>query len=261
MIPAAAPVWWAAVTDRETPSSDGPARFDGRRALVTGGGSGIGAATARLLQARGARVAVLDQSDPADVVADVRDAAAVDVAVEAACGVLGGPPDVLVASAGIYRIQPFLEIEAAAWDEVLDVNLRGVFLTGQAVARRLAADGLPGAIVNLASIAALTSDASEPSAHYNASKAGVVALTRQMAVELAPHGIRVNCVCPGVVDTPMLRLMDDPEAGGRYLRESVPLGRLARPDEVARAICFLASSEASYVTGAAVPIDGGSTLL
>jgi NAD(P)-dependent dehydrogenase (short-subunit alcohol dehydrogenase family) len=235
--------------------------FAGRRALVTGGLSGIGAATAQLLRAAGADVAVLDRDKGADVVSDVRDAAAVDAAVAAAAELLGGPPDVLVASAGIYRIAPLLEIDTDEWDEVLDINLRGVFLTGRAVARSLVAAGAPGSIVNLASTAALVGDAAEPTAHYNASKAGVVALTRQMAVELAPLGIRVNCVCPGVIATPMLRLMDDPEAGERYLRDGVPLGRLGTADEVARVIAFLASDDAAYVTGAAVPIDGGSTLL
>jgi 3-oxoacyl-[acyl-carrier protein] reductase len=235
--------------------------FAGRRVIVTGGLSGIGAATAASLEDRGAAVAVLDLGPEADVEVDVRNAGAVEAAVAAAAGRLGGPADVLVASAGIYRIAPFLDLEPAEWDDVLGTNLRGVYLTGRAFARALVAAGRPGSIVNLASTAALVGDADEPGAHYNASKAGVVALTRQMAIELAPHGIRVNCVCPGVIDTPMLRLMDDPAAGERYLRESVPLRRLGGAAEVAAAIAFLASDEAGYITGAALPIDGGSTLL
>jgi len=235
--------------------------FAGRRALVTGGLSGIGAATVRVLEEARARVAVLDRDAGADVIVDVRDAAGMDAAVAAAAEVLDGPPDVLVASAGVYRIAPLLELDPAEWDDVLDTNLRGTFLAGRAVARLLIGAGRGGAIVNLASTAALVGDAAEPTAHYNASKAGVVALTRQMAIELAPHRIRVNCVCPGVIDTPMLRLMDDPAAGERFLRESVPLGRLGTAEEVARVIAFLASDEAAYVTGVAVPIDGGSTLL
>jgi NAD(P)-dependent dehydrogenase (short-subunit alcohol dehydrogenase family) len=231
----------------------------GRRALVTGGRSGIGAATATLLAERGASVVTLDR-DGGDVAADVRDEAAVERAVQEAARLLGGPPDLVVASAGIYRIGPLLSLSARDWDDVVETNLRGVFLTGRAAARALVDASTPGTIVNLASMAALVADASEPTAHYNASKAGVVALTRQMAVELAPHGIRVNCVCPGVIDTPMLRLMDDPEAGGRYLRDSVPLGRLGTADEIARVIAFLSSGESSYITGAALPIDGGATL-
>jgi NAD(P)-dependent dehydrogenase (short-subunit alcohol dehydrogenase family) len=206
-------------------------------------------------------VAVLDRGAAADVVVDVRDAGAVEAAVAAASERLGGPPELLVASAGIYRIAPFLDLDPGEWDDVMGTNLRGVYLTGRAFARALVSTGRPGAIVNLASTAALVGDADEPGAHYNASKAGVVALTRQMAIELAPHGIRVNCVCPGVIDTPMLRLMDDPATGERYLRGSVPLRRLGTAGEVAATIAFLASDAAAYITGAAVPVDGGSTLL
>jgi len=234
--------------------------MEGRRAIITGGGSGIGAACAALLRLRGAEVVTVDL-EGGDIAADVRDPAAIESAVDVAAARLGGPADILVAAAGVYRIQPLVELDADGWDDVLHINLRGVFLTGRAVARRLIEAGLPGAMVNLASTAALQGGGDEPSAHYNASKAGVVALTRQMAIEFAPHGIRVNCVCPGVIDTPMLRLMDDPAVGERYLRASVPLRRLGTAAEVAATIVFLASDEAAYITGAALPIDGGSTLL
>jgi NAD(P)-dependent dehydrogenase (short-subunit alcohol dehydrogenase family) len=180
---------------------------------------------------------------------------------EQAARLLGGPADVLVNAAGIYRIKPLLELTAEDWDETLAVNLRGSFLVGQAFAGALIAAGLPGAIVNIGSTAALVADASEPSAHYNASKAGVLALTRQMAVEWAPYGIRANAICPGVIDTPMLRLMDDPVAGRAYLDSGVPLRRLGTADEVAALIVFLASEDASYLTAAAIPVDGGSTAI
>jgi NAD(P)-dependent dehydrogenase (short-subunit alcohol dehydrogenase family) len=242
-------------------------RFAHRRALVTGGASGIGLATARLLRAEGAAVALLDRDRAVEAIgaelgatairADITDPDKVDAAVRRAAEALGGAPDLLVGAAGVYPVQPTLELDAAGWDAVLAVNLRGAFLVARSVALRL--DGAPGAMVTVASVAADRGDAAEPAAHYAASKAGVLGLTRQLAVEWAP-AIRVNAVSPGVIDTPMLRLMDDPASGSAYVRERVPLRRLGRADEVARAIVFLLSDDASYITGAAFPVDGGVTV-
>jgi 3-oxoacyl-[acyl-carrier protein] reductase len=248
-----------------------PGRMAGRRALITGGASGIGLACARRFLAEGAEVVLLDRRadalsaaaglGAAPVACDIRDPGAVAAAVTRAAGLLNGPADVLVNSAGVYRIAPLLDLTPGEWDDVLAVNLRGTFLAGRAVAAALIAVGRPGAIVNISSTAGLVADAVEPSAHYNASKAGVLALTRQMAAEWAPHGIRANAVCPGVIDTPMLRIMDDPVAGAAYLQAGVPQRRLGSADEVAAVIAFLASDDASYLTGAAVPVDGGVTAI
>jgi NAD(P)-dependent dehydrogenase (short-subunit alcohol dehydrogenase family) len=241
-----------------------------RRALVTGGASGIGRATAEVLGSQGARVCLLDRASAVaevaasmsaeSVVADVRRPEDVDPAVADVESALGGVVDLLVNAAGIYRVRPALELDPQEWDEVLEVNLRGSWLVARAVGRRLVETGTAGTIVNISSTAGLVADPGEPSAHYNASKAGVIALTRQLAAELAPT-VRVNAVCPGVIDTPMLRLMDDPEAGRRYLEEMVPLRRVGTPREVGEVIAFLSSDAAGYVTGVALPIDGGSTIL
>lgn len=246
-------------------------RFDGRRALVTGGGSGIGRATVALLAARGARVALLDHREEAvrdaaevlgaaGIAADVRDEERARAAVADTVAALGGPIDVLVNAAGIYRVSPLGDLTIAEWDEVHDTNLRGTFVVSRAVVGGVPADRAC-AIVNIASIAALVADLDEPAAHYNASKAGVIALTKQMAVEWAERGVRVNAVAPGVIDTPMLRIMDDPETGTAYLENRVPLGRLGRAEEVAEVIVFLASERAAYMTGTTVVVDGGATAL
>ena len=238
----------------------------GKRVVVTGGTSGIGEATSRRFLDEGARVVALAVG--ADEVAtaaeripgieallcDVADAAAVEDAFAKIDELLGGI-DVLVANAGISIRKPFLEIEAADWQRVLDVNLTGVFHCAQQAARRMhAADG-GGVILMTASTNGLTGH--EYYADYNASKAGVILLARTMARELAPS-VRVNAVCPGYVLTPMQEAEYTPEML-EQVNATIPLGRHARPDEIAALYAFLASDEGAYFTGAVISIDGGET--
>jgi NAD(P)-dependent dehydrogenase (short-subunit alcohol dehydrogenase family) len=240
----------------------------GKAVLVSGGSSGIGRATVRRFLEEGSRVVFcgIDADEVQDVVGELAplgsvDGLACDVSVEddvarlvtEAERVLGAI-DVLINNAGIARKDPFLDIRPEQWDRVLQVNLRGMFLVAQAVARHLVAQG-GGVIVNMASTNALGGE--EELAHYNASKGGVLQLTRTMAVELGRHGVRVNCLCPGFIRTPLNDAISDEAFMQAYERDRIPLGRAGTPEEVAAAYAFLASDDASFIHGEALVIDGG----
>ncbi len=242
-------------------------------ALVTGAGTGIGAAIARELGARGHAVAVTDiDLDAALGVAanleqavalrlDVTDRSSVEAASQEAVDQLG-PLEVWVSNAGVSSMAPFVDIAEADIDATLAVNTKGVMLCGQVAARHMAV-GAGGAIVNVASMAGKRG-AVPYLAHYVASKFAVVGLTQAMAHELAPHGIRVNSVCPGGTETPLLMRAfpggRGPQGSLEDLARAHPIGRLAQPEEIAAAILFLASEEASFVVGAALVADGGYVL-
>ena len=240
--------------------------------LVSGGTSGIGLAAAERFLEEGSRVfvaglrpgevnaavAVLAQrGDVAGLACDVSSPAEVSGLVDAAEEALGGI-DVLINNAGTARRDRFLDIAVADWDRIMAVNLRGMFLVAQAVSRRMAARGR-GVIVNMSSTNGLAGE--EDYAHYNASKAGVLQLTRTMAVELGPRGIRVNALCPGFIRTPLndaiSAQLGAEEFEAAYAADRIPLRRVGRADEVAAAYAFLASDDASFIHGAALVIDGG----
>jgi NAD(P)-dependent dehydrogenase (short-subunit alcohol dehydrogenase family) len=236
------------------------AELSGLAAIVTGGGSGIGLATARLLASRGAQVAVLDLK-PGDefisVAADVTDDASVRLAVETAAGRLGGI-DILVNNAGIGSIGIVTDNTDEEWHRVFDVNVVGMVRVTRAALPYLRASE-HAAIVNTCSIAATAGLPQR--AVYSATKGAVLSLTLAMAADHVYEGIRVNCVNPGTADTPWVgRLLDqapDPAAERAALNARQPIGRLVSADEVAAGIAYLASPLASSVTGTALAIDGG----
>jgi 3-oxoacyl-[acyl-carrier protein] reductase len=249
--------------------------LNGRVALVSGASSGIGAATARALAASGAHVVLsyfqnekgamgaLDAIRGAGgrataVKADVRTGAGCRNLVQAAVDAFG-PVDILVNNAGslVERLK-LLELTEERWDEVFALNLKSAFLCAQAVAKSMI-ERKAGAIINVSSIAG-RNGGGIGAGHYAAAKAAVIALTKNLAKELAPANVRVNCISPGVIDTPFHETFTSPEAMKGFVA-GIPLGRPGTPDEVAQVVAFLASSAASYLTGETVEINGGQLML
>lgn len=245
-------------------------RLDGRSALVTGAGEGIGAAIAHFLADAGARVMVADinpetaERTAASIRAEGGDALAVamdvtDEASVAAAFAAAGPVSILVNNAGVFPLARFADATAELFDRTLDVNLKGALLCSREAARRMAGGG--GAIVNISSI-----EAWRPSfqglAHYGAAKAGMIGLTRHLAYELGPRGITVNALLPGTIDTPGARrcgaAMD--EAQLAEAARTIPVGRTGHGGDVAAAVLFLASPAATYISGQSIAVDGGQSV-
>ncbi len=246
-------------------------RLEGKTALITGAASGIGQACARRFTDEGATVAGLDinqpaaeewaalgeQSKDAFFEADVRDEESVSAAVAQAAEALGRI-DILVNAAGVATAGSVDSLDAAEWDRVMDINLKGTFLSSKHVLQRMIQQQ-SGSIINLASIEGM--EAFQNQAAYNASKGGVILLTKNMALDYGHMGIRVNCLCPGLIETPMtaaLHIEELAEVRKTFIDLHI-LGRSGTPEEVAAAALFLASDDASFVTGASLVVDGGFT--
>ena len=233
------------------------------KVLITGGSRGIGASCVRAFCARGDEVAFIYRTSEAAaqalcaecgayaLCADISDAASAERAVEEAVRLLGGI-DVLVNNAGIAQIKLFTDLDDAEWRRMLDTNLSSAFYVTRKAAKYMISEH-NGAIVNVGSMWGKVGASCE--VHYSAAKAGLRGLTMALAKELGPSGIRVNCVEPGVIDTEMNASLD--EEARASLCDETPLCRIGRPEEVAGAICFLASSEASFITGQILGVDGG----
>lgn len=242
----------------------------GRRALVTGASGVLGAHFARVLHGAGAAVALAARRGDAtaalaaelgpravSVPLDVTEPASIHAAFDVAEAALGGCCDIVINNAGIAVTKPFLQQSAEDWDSVIDVNLRGCFLVGQEAAKRLAAAKHPGSIINIASV--LGERIIPGVAGYTAAKAGLLHLTRQMAVELARFGVRVNAIAPGYVATDINRDYFASEPGQAMIKR-IPQRRLGSPDDLTGPLLLLASAAGAHMTGATVTVDGGHSV-
>ncbi len=247
-------------------------RLEGKTAFITGAASGIGAACARRFAEEGARIAGCDLQKPlpgadwsaAEAAApdhwfrdglDVRDEAAIQDAVASVEDKVG-PIDILVNAAGVAGVGPAHDLAAEDWDRVIDINLKGSFLSAKHVLPSMMARGT-GSIIHVASVEGIEGMAGSLS--YNASKGGVVLMTRNMALDYGTAGIRVNCLCPGLIETPLTEIVWQADEVLRQMVSWHALNRPGKPEEVANAALFLASDEASFVTGHAMVVDGGWT--
>ena len=230
-------------------------RLQGKRALVTGGSSGIGAGIVERFRAQGADVVNVDLQD-GDVTADLRDGAQIAAAVATTVERLGGL-DLLVLNAGRPAVGTLADIDDATWDDTIAINLTSVHRFVRAAWPHLQESR--GTVLLTGSVVGL--DGSANQAAYCASKAGVVMLTKCIAIDGAPHGIRANCVCPGFTETPMLETFladqDDPDAVRAFATGLHPIGRLGTARDIADAFVYLGSDDAAWVTGVALPVDGG----
>jgi len=257
-------------------------RLQGRHALLTGAGGGIGLAVTQAYVTEGARCTAVDLSERpsaglAELMArhperlayasgDVARVGTIGPLVDAAAQRFGSV-DLLFNNAAVFDMAPLLDADEAMYQRLFDVNVKGMFFTMQAVLARLVAAGLPGSIVNLASQAGRRGEALV--SHYCASKAAVISYTQSAALAMAPHRIRVNAIAPGVIDTPMWQHVDalfaryeglQPGEKKRAVGQAVPLGRMGAPADIAGAAVFLASDEAAYITAQTLNVDGGNVM-
>ena len=243
-------------------------RFTNKHVMITGGARGIGYEIARQFGEEGAVLSLLDNHqenltaavqqfrslgfEVSDYPVDVSNRAAIDEVVKKA--ELVRPIDILINNAGIALETPFIQMEEQEWKKIIDINLTGTFSVSQAVCLNMVTRK-SGVVVNMSSKNGL--DGEFGYAHYNASKAGVIMLTKTMALELAQFGIRVNAVCPGYIQTPLSESIDSPEFTDAFVKRYIPLDRAGKPEEIAPVFLFLASEEASFITGQTIVADGG----